>query len=302
MPATIEQLTGEVDALTEKVTQLSNLLALLQINGLNDAFDGSGNQTFGGGKMRLDKNGIQIVSPTSADFQINWYDKFVTLPIPDTQHSAFIAGMDSGTLQILQAGAWGGLISGSYEYSIINARSNIGTNVQLLQGVCRTGGYSALWELTFSNAETYGRFAVSNALLALAPFGADPATLLDKDIWYRSDLFRPRIRSNGIVGNLGIEIESAAADAVATGGTIVTEGVSAARVAPTGAVTGVILAVGTTGGQMCQVVNQSAAGNTVTFAVAATSNVANGVTSVIAGLKARSFVWNSSTSLWYPCI
>ena len=130
----------------------------------------------------------------------------------------------------------------------------------------------------------------------------DPTTTLsDGMAWYNGTLKRLRIRSNGITGNLGIEIQSASAAAVATNGTITTAGVSVARVAPAGAVTGVILAVGTTGGQVCTVVNESVAANTVTFAASGTSNVADGTSSVIAGLNARRFVWDSGTSLWYPC-
>jgi hypothetical protein len=63
---------------------------------------------------------------------------------------------------------------------------------------------------------------------------------------------------------------------------------------------GVIMQAGTRAGQKCTVINQSAAINTITMAVAATSNVANGVGTVIAGLTAKSFTWNSITSLWYP--
>lgn len=95
--------------------------------------------------------------------------------------------------------------------------------------------------------------------------------------------------------------QSASAPAIATNGTVTTAGVAEARLAPAGAVTGIILQAGTTAGQMCMVVNQSAAANTVTFAASGTSNVADGTGSVIAGLTARLFIWNSATSLWYPC-
>jgi hypothetical protein len=92
--------------------------------------------------------------------------------------------------------------------------------------------------------------------------------------------------------------QSATAPDVANSGTIATAGVSSvARVAPTGARTGVILAAGTWDGQICHVINESA--NTVTFAAAATSNVADGTSAVVAALRSMTFVWNSSTSRWY---
>lgn len=96
--------------------------------------------------------------------------------------------------------------------------------------------------------------------------------------------------------------QSSTAPATATAGTITTSGVSAARVSPAGAITGVILQAGTFGGQEVAVVNEAIAANTVTFAASGTSNVANGTASVIAGLTARKFVWDTSTTLWYPCV
>jgi hypothetical protein len=93
--------------------------------------------------------------------------------------------------------------------------------------------------------------------------------------------------------------ESSTAPVITNGTTIATATVGTARVAPGGAVTGIILASGTVAGQTCWVINESTAANTVTFAVAGTSHVADGATTVIAGLRAAMFVWDSQTSLWY---
>ena len=94
-------------------------------------------------------------------------------------------------------------------------------------------------------------------------------------------------------------VQSATSNAVATGGTITTAGVSSARVNPAGAVTGVILQAGTVAGQEVWVVNEAAAANTVTFAAAGTSNVADGASSALAGVVARKFVWDSVAALWF---
>lgn len=93
-------------------------------------------------------------------------------------------------------------------------------------------------------------------------------------------------------------VVSASAVVTASSGTIaVTSEIS--RVAPAAAVTGVIVAAGTTNGQSLTIVNESTGASSVTMAIAGTSNVANGVSTVIAGLTAASFVWDSATSLWY---
>ena len=96
------------------------------------------------------------------------------------------------------------------------------------------------------------------------------------------------------------DFQSATAVVTAGSGTIATDGLSTSRVAPAGAVTGVILGAGGFQDQEVTVVNESAAGNTITFAASGTSNVADGTGDVIAGLTARKFKWDTATTLWYP--
>jgi hypothetical protein len=90
---------------------------------------------------------------------------------------------------------------------------------------------------------------------------------------------------------------SATSAALATAGTITTALTGAARVNPAANVTGVILQAGTVSGQIVWVVNESAF--TVTFDVAATSNVADGTTSAIAALSARQFYWDAGAARWF---
>lgn len=94
-------------------------------------------------------------------------------------------------------------------------------------------------------------------------------------------------------------LQSATSVAIANNGTIATVGVGLSRVNPAAAVTGNILQPGVYPGQIVTVVNEAAAANTVTFAAAATSFVADGVSDAIAGLTARTFIWDSATALWY---
>jgi hypothetical protein len=99
-------------------------------------------------------------------------------------------------------------------------------------------------------------------------------------------------------GNLALG-QSGTSPVIINGSTITTAGVSTARVSPGGAVTGIILQAGTQPGQELTVINESAAANTITFAAAATSNVADGVTTTIAGVRCGKFTWSSATSRWY---
>lgn len=85
--------------------------------------------------------------------------------------------------------------------------------------------------------------------------------------------------------------------AIANNGTITTASQPLVRLAPAGNVNGIIMQAGTFRGQHCVVANNSAF--TITMAVAGTSNVADGVTAVIATLTAMMFVWDANTSLWF---
>lgn len=98
---------------------------------------------------------------------------------------------------------------------------------------------------------------------------------------------------------MSTDLESLTAPIIVNGNTITTSGLATSRVAPGGAVTGIVLQKGSYQGQKCTVINESAAGSTVTFAVVGTSFVADGVSCVLAGLRQMVFAWDTSTSLWY---
>lgn len=86
---------------------------------------------------------------------------------------------------------------------------------------------------------------------------------------------------------------------IATSGTLFAGLGSVVTVSPGAAVTGVILGAGAAEGQVVTVINRAAAANTITFAASGTSNVADGVSDVIAGLTSRQFVWDTNSNLWY---
>jgi hypothetical protein len=74
------------------------------------------------------------------------------------------------------------------------------------------------------------------------------------------------------------------------------------RVTAGAAVTGIILQPGLFAGQSVTIIHEGAAGNTITFAAVATSNVMDGVADIITGPSARIFVWNPlfATPSWAP--
>jgi hypothetical protein len=90
---------------------------------------------------------------------------------------------------------------------------------------------------------------------------------------------------------------------IATNGTIywslsaTTNPVRSVRVGQAAAVTGIILQAGGFPDQRLTVLNEGAF--SITFAASGTSNVADGVSDVIATLTAREFIWDQNNSWWY---
>lgn len=96
--------------------------------------------------------------------------------------------------------------------------------------------------------------------------------------------------------------QSGTVTTLATGNTInvgTSGGYGSVRVTAAAAVTGIILQAGTKPGQEFTIIHEGAAANTITFAAAGTSNVADGASDVITGPSARTFIWDSVTALWY---
>lgn len=120
---------------------------------------------------------------------------------------------------------------------------------------------------------------------------ATPTTINSSDAMHVRNL----VADETLILNSG----TAAAIAIATSGTITTQAIGLARFAPAGAVTGLIMQAGFYHGQTIIVVNTSAAADTMTFAAAGTSNVADGTSAVITGPAQKMFVWDSVSSLWY---
>lgn len=89
-----------------------------------------------------------------------------------------------------------------------------------------------------------------------------------------------------------------AAATVTTSGTITlpTTG-NVKKLTTGGAVTGVILTAGAYDGQELTLVNVSA--NSITFAAAGTSNVADGTSGVIAANRSMKFIWDATSARWY---
>jgi hypothetical protein len=135
-------------------------------------------------------------------------------------------------------------------------------------------------------------FAAAASASSLYPFAGE----ISGDAVLAGAMGVPFQKQWNISGGVAVG-DFSAAQVLASSGTISTAGRGTAKVAPAGNVTGIVLLGGTSDGQQCTVINESAF--TVTFAAAGTSNVADGASDVIAALSSRLFTWDFSTGLWY---
>lgn len=83
------------------------------------------------------------------------------------------------------------------------------------------------------------------------------------------------------------------------GETLPTNGFAVVFYDPAGSRTGVILEAGVEAGQQVTIVNTANAAESITFAAAATSNVAFGASLVIAQNLSNILTWDTATELWY---
>lgn len=123
---------------------------------------------------------------------------------------------------------------------------------------------------------------------------AEPgAPFFDTDI-------KAQLVHNGTNWNIlgGPSSAMAAAASLATSGTVALPAQGdTAKLTTSGAVTGAILTVGTFDGQRLHLINTSA--NSITFAAAGTSNVADGTSAVLAANRSMCFVWDATSAKWY---
>jgi hypothetical protein len=97
----------------------------------------------------------------------------------------------------------------------------------------------------------------------------------------------------------GLPLPGSGGPTAVTNGSTIPTALVVERCTVATASTGNILTAGTYDGQTCTIVNQSASADSITMAVAGTSNVADGASCVIAGIRQVLFTWDAATSLWY---
>ena len=141
---------------------------------------------------------------------------------------------------------------------------------------------------------------VLNGLDTNGPTTGRPTAKAEAGAMFFDTDIKAQLAHNGTNWNIlgGPSSSLAAAATIATSGTIAlpTQG-DTAKLTTGGVVTGVILTAGTYDGQRLSLINTSA--NSITFAAAGTSNVADGTSAVLAANRSMTFVWDATSARWY---
>jgi parallel beta-helix repeat protein len=191
----------------------------------------------------------------------------------------------------------------TYGYNIQGGTLNTFTGNLAVANSTGISGSSAGF---FLNGATFcqlvGNTSTNTSGGATQPFGIQESGSSDNN-YFSGNILTNNI--NGPITTVGAhsifepQQITAAPQALSSTNTITNAGFRILRVTAAAAVTGIILPVGSYYGQQVTVINESIAANTVTMAASGTSNVADGVSCVIAGLTQKTFYWDNGTSLWY---
>lgn len=200
-PEEEQALVSRVAKLADRVGELEAEIDRYRVNGLGDAFSGTGNQTYGGGRSRLDQYGRQVVVGSAVGSKY-FFDYAV---------SAFIASDPSLQLPLLATGAYTSatalqqdtnayLTAGNYGRTFVFADNTPAqrAGAEAARGSTLAQGYANI------GSTDDGHFFVRPALY-FASLTADPAGVADGMDWYRSDLLKRRTRINGATENLATE-------------------------------------------------------------------------------------------------
>lgn len=162
---------------------------------------------------------------------------------------------------------------------------NFPPNVPFIATIGNPDQYHEDVRVTAVNGDILNITRAQRQTSAQAWGASTPVALADGELWGLGSI----LQRNPTTTN--------AAQALSSSGTIAVGTLGVSKISTSGAVTGVILAAGTTDGQTIEVINTSA--NSITMAAKATSNVADGTSCVIAANTARRFIWEGTGAVWY---
>ncbi len=178
-------LLKRVDVLTTELEKLREELDLYRINGLSDAFSGKGNQTFGGGVMRLDKNGMQVQSLGDQDDKpaIYFVQEFSTDPDSISAKAKLQGTVYSGSLARIASTAES---ADSFALLDVVAEDNNDSSfgIELIQNNDLTNGVYFAAHAYPSGTGNY--FTFSGGFLVLPSKSTDFSSPSDGSIWFHS--------------------------------------------------------------------------------------------------------------------
>jgi hypothetical protein len=163
---------------------------------------------YGGGIMRLDRYGIQVLSQGGSRSAFFFFDdQFQPNPNTPTNPSgtplsALIGIADRELAQpYSQISNYSTAGTATAEHSTLAEDDT--NDKAVIQSYVNVGSDIATVRHEMDGGRTFAQLLLSNTVFRLASFTSDPGTLGDGDIWYRSDTDTVHARVNGVTVDLG---------------------------------------------------------------------------------------------------
>ena len=221
--AVSDEAFANLESLVRKIQRekqvLEDTIERWRQNGLGDLDSGHGLQKFGSGNMRLDKNGIQLETPTPATGDVPamyWVNEFSTDPA-SAEPRVELAGRADDSTVVAPNGIFSFKLRGKNAerfgmfYHAIGASGTNQIGMEIWNRTAAPGG--AQPGLTISDSGSLIQFTlfggdqvqITAMPLFLGQFTADPASLQDGGIWYRTDTDFFKGRRNSATKNFLME-------------------------------------------------------------------------------------------------
>lgn len=199
---------ADFDELKESFDRYKKVVDTLLVNLLQPALDVPGTLRFGGNVMQLDNNGAQVLTRGAAKTAFFFFDdKFQPNPNSPTNpsttpFSAVVGITDRDAAQPYSSVSFDSF-SGTATSELKAGTEDDTNDNAYTQSYVNVGSDIATVRHDMDAGRTFAQLILSNTVLELASFTADPGTLNNGDVWYNSTTNLLKARINGSTVTLG---------------------------------------------------------------------------------------------------
>jgi len=179
----IREMADELDRLRAELDLLKRWAVNRDNHGLKDLVSGTGNQRYGGGKMRIDQTGmLLLLAQLSTSTQIAWLSAFASTIADKLPRVVFNAYLSGGEPQFFIENR-----ESNDAYGRVNITHSAAAPTVSLQTFGAGSGDTSVY-LIGHITNTFARFKLDDSVvLLLGSRTSDPSAPEDGMLWYRSN-------------------------------------------------------------------------------------------------------------------